>query len=368
MRFSEFLTEAVSSLKMAVDMHIAIPVDSQFHVGSKDKSFRESAELVADSLSKAVNMPVNHRSKMGSRGRAWHIQPATNANTVGAHHIQVVSPLMPAGLAKHALKAVVKWIDDNDLETQDSDNLSVSFRIPALNEKLDPVKFLMFLTNVNAKDILSGSVPNTSVAELQIMLNKVKNTGKLPLQAKSLHSAAIKYLSDRADGTANFGHATDDIIEFKVLSGSGYHHHINDALKTVTRLQHALETATSASALKSEYISKLKDLFSNTEPLTATMIKLPKQLESLADYDGEIGRIWKLYKHDSDLGEAKEALLVLIDRIMAAAKKRKRPLTHEERSYIEKLISDTKLSAEDLDKHFRFDRHLRLKVKVAFAI
>lgn len=373
MRFREFLAEASSpSSKIAFDFRLAIPIASTFHVGlSNPKSFEESAKLAAESLTSVVGDTVKVRRDPGARSKStWMIEPSASSDRSGSHPIEIVSPFMHAAEAMKKMAAVAKWIDENNLRTSDDDYLRAAYHVPSMGNKLDPVKLVLHLDTPSAELVFAKSTAKFSSAQVDIMLHKMKQTGKLPTQAASLHKAALNYLGQRPDGNTNFGNVPDDTLEFKIAGGAGYEHDIENARKKVYRLSKAVDAATDANYMKADYIKQVGQLFSG-ERVEVTPDRadlLPKELGDLYQTDAEILHAWKIYLHDSENGSAKSPLLVLINRALAAALKRKAVLTTPEKAFLKTLARNSNLKSEDVDDFYGHDRLTRMKFKRDFAL
>lgn len=373
MRLVDILTEASSpSSRIAFDFRLAIPVASSFHVGlSSKKSFEESAKLAAESLSSVVGDDVKVRRDPGARSKSsWMIEPSASADRSGSHPIEIVSPFMFAADAMKKMAAVAKWIDENNLRTSDDDYLRAAFHVANMASKLDPVKLVLHLDTPSAELVFAKPTSKFSDAQVDVLLHKLKQTGKLPIQAAALHKAALNYLGQRPDGNTNFGNVPDDTLEFKIGGGAGYEHDIENARKKVFRLSKAVDAATDANYMKADYIRNVGALFSGERKEAASDRSdlLPKELGDLYQTDPEILNAWKLYLHDSENGSAKSPLLVLINRALAAALKRKAVLATPEKAFLKTLARNSNLSSDDVDSFYGHDNLTRMKFKRDFAL
>lgn len=373
MQFKQFLTEqAAQSAKIAFNFAMAIPITSQFHVGlSSGKSFEETIALAAESLAVTLDVSVKYRKAQAARPSSWVIEPSASADNTGAHPIEIVSPFMSAELALRNLNHVYKWMSENEMRTSDDDRLRVSFEVKALNDKLDPVKLVMHLDAPSTEAVFNKTASKFTAAQIEILIQKMKQTGKLPLQATNLHQAALSYLGKRPDGNTNFGNVPDDSIEFTVATGAGYQQDAEYARKKISRLAKAINAATDPNYMKSEYIKSVAALFSaDSLPMAkdGQEDKLPEDLRSLYNFDPEILNAFKLYHHDAEFGHARPALLVLINRCIAAALKRKASLTSKEKALLKTYARQSALLSADLDGFYGYDKLTRLKVKKDLAL
>lgn len=371
MRFSEFLTEKVSSnVKVALDFRLSIPIASELHVGlSSEKSFKESAELAAQSLSSVIDKPVKVRTKIGGRSKSWMIEPSTSSDRSGSHTIEIMSPILHVSEAITTFSKVSQWMDDNSLRTTDSDYLRAALHIESLNSRLDPVKMVLYLDGVDP-NMVFGKVGKVAQPWLDTLIYKMKKTGKLPLQAAALHKAAIDYLSKTFIG-ANFGNVQDDILEIKIASGAGYQHNVDGIKSKLLRFTKAMDIASNPGYMKSEYINKILDLYKNasvTSNRVQAEIKVPPELESLFSVDPELKHSWRVFAADHEYGDARDALLVLVKRVEDAARMRKQSLTASEKAFLKMLIRETGLTADNVDMFYKSDAQGRLKFKRDFML
>ena len=373
MRFKEFLAEAAApAVKIGLDFELSVPVVKTNLPDEKaSDTFKTAADFAAMSLARALGEDVSVKMSSGARSKSkWLIQPSDNADPKGYHGIEIISPLMHPDVAMRAAGKVATWMDENEAKTADADSVRIAIEVKGIKDKLDPVKLVMFLDAPGAEAAFAKQLKGYSPAIVEIMLQKVKHSGKLTDTAEDLHKSAMSYLGKRADGYTNFGNMDDDLVEFRVGGGAGYEHNMSAITKKAYKLARAVELATDPANERAEYLKRLTDLFADARNTSVTKNEknLPPEVYRLYKYDPEVLTAWKRYEADSEHGHARTPLLVLINKAMAAAKSQNTSLNSAEIGFFKKLLRKSTAQSDDVDQYYGHDHISRLKFKKDFAL
>lgn len=367
MRFKQFITEAAAPPKVALTYRFGVSSSSPLAGNPLTADEQtDSIKAVAASLSTELGEPVDVKEQRGKRSSTkWVAQPSEHGG------VELSSPLMPTSKVHGYASQISDWMHANDLESRDSDYLTVSTHISGMGDKLDPVKLVLFMDTAGATTAFARQTRTFTPSQLEVMMHKLKSTSRLPLGAEAFNKAALTYLGKRDDGHANFDRLADGLIELKVVGGSDYEKDTVAIAKKVAKIANAVEIASHPANQKGEYVQRLATLLNpageaNYAPTNNDPI--PEELMRLYRHEHEIARAWKNYSDAAEQGSGRDELLVLIGTMLRTAKHLNSSLDLNEERFVKKLIRTAALHGRDVDAYFGHDKAGRLKFKRDFGV
>lgn len=368
MRFRDFLIEKTGTdVKVGTTFSAEIPADSPLYKDD-EASLKSTLTAAADSLGEALGEEVLISLKPKARNKSkWTVMVGEGKSSF-AYPVNVVSPIESSSNALKNLSIVAQWIDENGLRTNDSHFSTLALSVPSINERLDLVKLTLFLNDSNWDQIFRDVKYSPSQAE--VLLYKLRQTGKMPRSATSFISAAEHYLGNRPGGQTNFENLNDGVIEFRLVGGAGYIYDTEQMKSKIARYVRATEIACNPARDKVEYLRRVKLVLSSSDtPITQNDSKtLPSELRRLYRFNPEIMSAWKGYSLDAEHSAARESLLVLVNIAMKAAKSQHVSISSDERQFLKRLMRKAALQGSDADEYYGHDSHTRLKFKTIFGV
>jgi len=351
MRFSEFLTEAKeAATKVGLEFQMMLPrTDDEIKTSLKGLVSGDVKVHAADIIKKLSN--------------GWNVHADA---TIGEHGIELVSPRMPLNAALHSVTKICAWMDEHDAKTNDSTSLKVLISIPNINEKLDAVKLILLMENDHGGKAFDNYVGKFSAPQIEVITQKVKQTGRLPENLDDMERAAHNFLGIRA--TQN--KMALGILELRIDGGAGYEKSPSDLKKKIFKLVNAVEVACDPMAEKSEYLRKLLELFdSSEEDVHVTKNeKIPSDLNRLYKLDANVNHAWKIFDKDQIHGDARHALIVMINTALKTTKDFKISLNLQEKTFFKKLARQVALQSTDVDSYYGHDHIARLDFKKEIGV
>lgn len=356
MRFKEFLTEEKgldTSARVGLEFQMIVP--------------QTSAGAVAQSLKDLMGDKVKWHAPDGGRVKSpssWHVQ---GDETIGKGGVEILSPQLALNDALHDLTKVCDWMVDRNITTNDSTSLKIRIGIPSIGEKLDPVK-LVVLDDDHAKRVLGRFAGKFSAPQLEVISQKIKQTGKLPDSVGELEKSAMRFLS--AQGS--HGKLGAGIFELRVDGGSGYERDASNLKKKVFKMVSAVEIACNPRLEKAEYLQKLMTVLGSAEDEPRAtendMDKIPEQLHRLYKFNAEMNDAWKIFEKHQVHGDARHSLVTLINAGLKTVKDFKTTLNLSEKTLFKKLIKQVSLQSSDVDDYYKHDSITRLGFKKELGI
>lgn len=351
MRFKEFLTEEKLGTKIGLEFQMTATLTD---------------EEMEQSLSTAVSGSIDvhtHDSTKRKAPKNWHIQSDA---TIGENGFEITSPQMPSTDAIRSISKVCDWIQREDVKTTDECHVKIRINIPGIEEKLDPVK-LVLLMGEHAKSALKRFVGKFDQSQLDLVTQKMKLTGKLPGNMKDLEHVAAQYLMGR--GSDAF---TSDYVELRIGGGTGYEKNADELKKKTAKMVANIEIACNPTVDKSEYLRNLIDILSvSDDEIKVTgndMHEMPSDLHRLYKLNAHTNGAWKIFEKDQSHGDARLALVIMINTALKAVKDHKTSLTLSEKTFFKRLAKQVALQSSDVDKYYSHDHLTRLKFKTEIGI
>jgi len=344
MRFRDFLIEASQSgPKVALEFQMLVPLTSE-----------EILHSIKPLVSGAVKLHEPDSDKKRSLN-AWHVIPDS---TIGEHGVELQSPAVPLNDSLRDLGKICDWMRENDVKTNDSSSLKAIISFPNITDKLDPVK-LVIITG-NAERALGKWSGKFTPPQIEMAINKLKQTGKLPESFGALERDAAHFLNikstDRLSGS----------IQLRIGSGADYESDVISLKRKIFKLVNSIETACDPAAARSEYTQKLTKILGepNEEQVTGNnMHALPEQLHRLYRLNAHVNEAYMIFEKDQTHGDARHSLLVLINTALKTAKDYKTSLTLAEKTLFKKLARQVALQSSDVDEYYSNDHIARLNFK-----
>src|SRR5271167_1318064 len=344
MRFKEFLTEASSSSapKVALEFQMLVP--------------GTSAGAVKDSLVELGHDVKLHSpdSTKNKTGKGWHVQPDA---TLGDGGVEIQSPPLPLNDALRDLGKICDWMNEHNVTTNDSTSLRIKVVLPNISEKLDPVKLVAFMDE-HAERAIRKYAGKFTAPQIEVIVNKIKQTGKLPESLGDIERDALNFLGIKMSG---------GVLELRVDGGSDYEHNASDLKKKIFKMVNAIEVACDAAAEKSEYVKKLLEILSAPEDMMNVtkndMHQMPEHLHRLYKFNAHMNDAWKTFDKDQVHGDARHSLLVMINIGLKTAHDFKTLLNLPEKTFFKKLAKQVSLQSSDVDAYYRHDHIARLNFK-----
>lgn len=353
MRFAEFLIEAKEAqTKVSLQLQMMLPLT--------DDEIKTSLKGL---VSGDVKLHDSTSTKKPSSG--WNVHADA---TIGEHGIEMISPRQSLNDALHSLTKICDWMNEHDAKTNDSTSLKVAINIPNINEKLDPVKLVLLMDDHHAETALKGYARKYSEPQIEVITQKIKLTGRLPETLDDMERDAHKFLGIRAgQNKMSMG-----ILELRIAGGSGYEKSPSDLKKKIFKLVNAVEVACSPMSEKSEYLKKLIELFDSSEDnehaTKNDMHKIPDDLHRLYKLNAQINHAWKIFDKDQIHGDARHALIIMINTALKTVKEFKSSLDLQEKSLFKKLAKQVALQTSDVDAYYGHDDMARLNFKKEIGV
>ena len=324
------------------------------------------------------NIPSSSYHGKEKNGKHWYIEPDGSIEGVG-HGLEVVSPPMPMNVAMTALDKIFKWMDENDLETNDSTGLHINISVPGIAEKLDPVKLVLFMGEDYALKMFDRLHNTYTRPAIDAILTKIKSDGKIPQLGGEMISAAKEGISKDKYRTVNFGHlGAGGYLEFRVAGGEDYHRKAADVRKAIYRFTTAVELACDPTLERNEYFKKVSQMFErmsknmqdNPNLVTkGNLDQLPEELKRLYKYNADIIHAWKHI--ETGTSDKRLHTIILMQDVMNTLKNFKTHLDLRERVFFKKLAKEYSVQSGDIDatyRNYKNDHIGRLAFKKEFGI
>jgi hypothetical protein len=352
-RFKEFLTEAKEvATKIGLEFQMLLPLT--------DDEIKTSLRGMVDG---DVRIHASDSAKKLSNGWNVYVDP-----TIGEHGIELASPKLDLFDALHTLSKICDWMDENSAKTTDSTSLKIAISIPNIGEKLDPVKLILFMDD-RAETALAAHVNRYTAPQVEVIAQKIKATGRLPETLGDIERDAYKFLSIRSGGSNKMSMG---ILELRIAGGSGYEKSPSDLRKKTFKLVNAVEVACDPAAEKSEYLKKLTDLFSSSAEIAHVTKndahKIPEDLHRLYRFSAAINHAWKIFDKDQVHGDARHALIILINTALKTVKEFKTSLSLSEKTFFKHLARQVALQESDVDSYYNSDHIARLNFKKEIGV
>jgi len=352
MRFTEFLIEAKEAqTKVSLKLQMMLPLT--------DDEIKASLRGL---VSGEVRLHDSTSVKKQSSGWNIHADP-----TIGEHGAEIISPRLSLNDSLHALAKICDWMSEQDAKTNDSSSLKIDISIPNIGEKLDPVKLIMLMDD-HAATALAKYAHKYSEPQIEVIAQKVKLTGKLPETLDDMERDAHKFLGIRSgQNKLSMG-----ILELRIDGGAGYEKSPSDLKKKIFKLVNAVEVACDPMSEKSEYLSKLLELFnsaSDDEHVTKNdMHKIPEDLHRLYKLNAQVNHAWKIFDKDQIHGDARHALIIMINIALKTVKEFKTSLNLQEKTLFKRLAKQVALQTSDVDSYYGHDDMARLNFKKEIGV
>jgi hypothetical protein len=338
---------------------------------------------VAVALSASLENEVDHAvvvakdaQKTASKNKnSWYVEKDESIRARGGVGLEVVSPPLAMDNANDTVDTVFNWMQTNELTTNDTTGLHVGVSIPGIEDKLDPVKLILFMGEQHLLRQFGREGNEYTKPHLDIIVHSIKQRGVLPKSASELESTALKILKDvqgrdHKYRTVNLSKLNDGYVEFRVAGGAGYEQDAALVKKTVGRYVTAIEIACSPDMERKEYLKKLAALFSD-KPVDPEaphdkedVDALPKGLQRLYRYNRNILTYWHAFEQNAD----RSTLIALMRAAMETAKKAKFRMDINEKLMFRKLIKQVSMQASDIDDQFGSNHLARLEFKKDFGV
>jgi len=331
-----------------------------------DDAAGDMTEKVAASLSALVGDKVDAHSQRNRRSKTkWSVQPGKESG------VEISSPLMPTSKVLDATEQLSSWMSQNGMHTADGDYLTVSPHVSGLSDKLDPVKLVLFLDPQGGATAFARQNRTLTPSQIEVIIHKVKSTGRMPSSADGFNKAALTYLGKRPDGHTNLERLEDGLIELKVAGGAGYEHDAEAIAKRVNRISNAVETASHHGIEKGEYVKRLATLLNpggDAVLVPTSDMKVPDELMRFYRHEPEVAIAWKNFQKASESGSGRDEALVLVNILSRTAKNRNSSLDPTELRFARQVIRQAAVHGTDADKFFGNDHATRIKFKRDFGV
>lgn len=352
MRFKEFLTEEKLGTKIGLEFQMTATLTDE-----------EMEQSFSSAVSGTIDVHAHDSTKRKSP-KNWHIQSDA---TIGENGFEITSPQLPVTDAIRSISKVCDWIQREDVKTTNECSVKIRINIPGIEEKLDPVK-LVLLMGDHADSALKRFAGKFDQSQLDLITQKMKQTGKLPSNMKDMEHVAARYLMGR-DSTGTF---TSDYVELRIGGGVGYEKNADELKKKTAKMVANIEIACNPTTEKSEYLRDLTNLLTvGDDEIKVTgndMHEMPSDLHRLYKLTAHMNDAWKIFEKDQAHGDARLALMILINTGLKAVKTHKTSLTLEEKTFFKRLAKQVALQSADVDKYYSHDHLTRLKFKTDIGI
>jgi len=219
----------------------------------------------------------------------WLVVPdgsiSPDDNGIGA---EINSPPQKLSKALADLKTMFKWMNANNIETNDSTGLHINISMPGI-QHVDLVKLVLFMGEKHVLRQFDRLNNMYTRSQAQNILDNVTGIGKLPRDSKAMTDLARSVLSDQKYSSVHITKLKHGYLEFRIAGGAGYHHKYEMIRDTVLRFVSALEIAIDPSAERNEYLKKLSKIFQKAEAGENNSDFENRPLGDVIDFAGEEG-------------------------------------------------------------------------------
>lgn len=324
-----------------------------------EAAFLPTAEQVAYSIRKLLGADVKiSRDYHGDskNGKSWYIEPDSSIDGHGAG-LELVSPPLRLEDALSALSSVCEWMEtDAQAETNTTTGLHINVSIPNIQEKLDPLKLVLFLGEAHVGKEFGRQNNTYAKQHLPELIRTIEDEGIVPTDFKGMTELARRILSREQSTkyrTVNLSTLYSGYLEFRIAGGMNYHADFGLLKNTVLRFVSVVESACDPSADKKEYARKVANLFSasvKTVEVPASPSKDAKDaLARLIKMDARMNRFIDLL-HDTSKSEAFHVgnmMTILVDAVTQVMRANTK-LTPKETTFLKLLLKKHPIPAQRL--------------------
>ena len=306
--------------------------------------------------------------------KTWYLEPDSSIEGDGPedHGIEVVSPAMPLDKSLLAMQTVYKWMKKFNLETNSSTGLHINVSMQGVDLKsaLDPVKLVLFMGEKHTADLFNRAQNSTAAPQIQTMIDKIKDEGKLPDDANDLIKHAYKYLSNNKYRSVNLSKLNSGYLEFRVAGGENYHYDYNQSRDAVLRFVTALEIACNPDAERQEYMKKIAKFMDKVKEdpshtSKSGMAEIAPELKRIYILDKSILSAYNMFQK-AQPGQKKALVNFAMD-ALGICTRFKTSLNAKETVYFKKLLKKDSVTSADVDRGEADDRY-RKQFKEVYGI
>lgn len=227
--------------------------------GASEK-FETIAAYTAEEFSDYMGIDI---SVGGTSYTKWRIVEDTSIegdDEEGAG-LEIVSPPLPIEDGLDDLRNSFRFMSAHNVTTNNTTGLHLNISIPDIEDKLDPLKLILFLGEGHVLQTYDRKLNAYAREHGPDIIAAVTQTGKIPNSAKDLKRIASKALSDAKYKTVNLGKLEDGYLEFRMAGNADYHKKFTKVATDIGRFLTVLELACDPEAEQREYAKKLVKLF-----------------------------------------------------------------------------------------------------------
>lgn len=206
----------------------------------------------------------------------------------GGVGVEINSPPQKLSKALKDLKTMFKWMDANNVDTNETTGLHINLSMPGI-QNVDLVKLVLFIGDKYVLRQFDRLNNTYTKSQAQNILNNVTGRGRLPREAKAMIDLAREALSNQKYSSVHIEKLKHGYLEFRIAGGTGYHHKHDMIRDTVLRFVTALEIAIDPSAERNEYLKKLSRIFDIAEEGDSNTDFANRPLGDIIEIAGEEG-------------------------------------------------------------------------------
>ena len=199
----------------------------------------------------------------------WKVVP--DGSIDGGVDAEIVSPPMPWNESKHLVARIAAFANRFGLITNTSTGLHINVSVPHLNQKIDLVKFVLFLGDDYALKMFSrtgstyaASQTKKMIDALSVMARQMRDNQSVHVDLQALHNFLRNGLGTTKYNSVNISKLINEgFLEIRIAGGD-YLNRFEQTSAFLDRILIALDIATDPHAERNLYIKKMIKLLERT--------------------------------------------------------------------------------------------------------
>jgi hypothetical protein len=250
--------------------------DSDAWEMKRELAYQETADNVADALMDVIHDRIFVRDEPHGIVNTWKIEPDSSIREIDQMGVglELCTPAPPKPMkeALADLRMIFDFMEENDIDTNESTGFHINISFKGMIENLDWVKLVMFLgenkilSDFNREGNRFALPQSDNIVKLLSRKLEIDQIAQLVKSSKDMQQWARRFLSLDKYSTINFSKATSGYLEFRAAGGDNYHRDYELIEDTVGRIVRALQMACDPDAESAEYQKKLYKLFDSVVP------------------------------------------------------------------------------------------------------
>lgn len=308
--------------------------------GTKQATFKN----VVWALAKVVNDDVEVSfDKEPNKHQLWYVEPDTSIEYKGDFvGTEIVSPPLPATEMLVALEQVFDFAMKHDFHTNGSTGLHISFSVPDMAKRFNPLKFVLFFDERYALKLFGRENNTYTKPQLMKIVNALTMTGLPALDDLEMRAATL--LSKDKYVAVNLGKLMKQgYVELRAAGGENYEYDLKTIKDMVGRIAVALQVALDPRAEKIEYARKLAKLADLVGKVRTPSMKIQtpyRGLDPLLNTDPDLQLHYEGLVNYRDM-DALQRFLEALDRQLRRLGRR---LSEKERVHIRLMLRKLNVS------------------------